>query len=172
MKSMRVPRQGSDPVVLTPARFDAVLFDLDGVVTDTARVREAAWAEMFDPLLQRWSQEHGVPFAPLSRQDSLSYFDGRPRTAAIRTFAAARNVPLPEGAPSDPAERDTVQGLAARRNRVFLDRIHDRGIEVYPSRVALIRRLRELGTRTALVTASRNCAEILRIAGLGPPLFH
>ncbi|HJU16892.1 MAG TPA: beta-phosphoglucomutase family hydrolase [Stellaceae bacterium] len=168
MSGTRSPEQGSGPVVLTLARFAAVLFDLDGVVTDTARIHEAAWADMFDAFLQRWSQQHGIPFEPLTRQDYLKYFDGRPRSEAIRAFAAARGVPLPEGAPSDGAEHDTVQGLAARKNRIFLDRIRDRGIDVYPSTVTLIQRLREFGVRIALVTASRNCAEILRITGLGP----
>lgn len=167
MKDTRSAEQGPGPVILAPARFDAVLFDLDGVVTDTARVHEAAWAEMFDVFLQQWSQEHGSPFAPLSRQDYLSYFDGRPRSEAIRAFAAARSIRLPEGAPSDPAERDTVQGLAARKNRLFLDRIRNQGVDIYPSTVTLIQRLRQSGVRIGLVTASRNCAEILRIAGLG-----
>lgn len=168
MISTRSTGQASESLVLTPARIDAALFDLDGVVTDTARVHEAAWAEMVDAFLKRWSQEHGLPFAPLTRRDYLEYFDGRPRTDAIRAFAAARGVPLPEGSPSDPADLDTVQGLAARKNRIFLDHIRNRGIDVYPSTVALIQRLRGLGITIALVPASRNCAEILRIAGLGP----
>jgi beta-phosphoglucomutase family hydrolase len=168
MNGTRSAEQDSRPVVLTPTRFDAVLFDLDGVVTDTARIHAAAWTEMFDAYLQRWSRRHGVPFEPLTQQDYLRYFDGRPRTEAIRAFAAARGVSLPEGDPSDAAECDTVHGLAARKNLIFLDHIRNRGIDIYPSTVALIRRLRELGRKIALVTASRNCAEILHITGLGP----
>lgn len=168
MNAPRPPEQGSGPAVLDPARFRAVLFDLDGVVTDTARIHAKAWAEMFDDFLERWSREHGTSFAPLTRQDYLAYFDGRLRTEAIRAFAAARGVALTEGAQSDGPEHDTVRGLAARKNQIFRVYLRNQGIDVYPSTVGLIQCLRELGIKTALVTASRNCAEILRVTGLGP----
>jgi beta-phosphoglucomutase-like phosphatase (HAD superfamily) len=83
------------------SRSDAVLFDLDGVVTDTARVHAAVWTQMFDAFLKRWSQEHNIPFEPFTPHDYLSYVDGRPRTEAIRTFTACRGVSLPEGDRSD-----------------------------------------------------------------------
>jgi beta-phosphoglucomutase family hydrolase len=158
--------QISRPVVLMTSRFDAVLFDLDGVVTDTARVHATAWAQTFDAFLKRWSQEHDIPFVPFTPGDYLSYVDGRPRTDAIRTFTAVRGVSLPEGEQSDGPERDTVHGLSARKNLAFVADIRNNGVDVYPSTVALIHRLRELGVKIALVTASRNGPEILRITGL------
>ena len=166
MNGTRPSQTTSGPIVLTPTQFDAVLFDLDGVVTDTASIHATAWTQMFDPFLKRWSQEHDTPFQPFTSQDYLSYVDGRPRTEAIRTFTTIRGVPLPDGDPSDSPEQDTVHGLSARKNRAFLARIRSSGVDVYPSTVTLIHRLRELGIRIALVTASRNRAEILRMAGL------
>jgi beta-phosphoglucomutase family hydrolase len=168
MNGRRSADQSSRSVVLTTSRFDAVLFDLDGVVTDTARIHATAWAQTFDAFLKRWSQEHNIPFAPFTPQDYLSYVDGRPRTDAIRTFTAVRGVSLPEGEQSDGPERDTIRGLSARKDLAFLADIRNNGIDVYPSTVALIHRLRELDVKIALVTASRNGAEVLRITGLEP----
>ncbi len=163
---MTMPLEESNHVVLTPGQFLAVLFDLDGIVTDTARVHLAAWTEVLDGFLRTQARKDGVPFAPFTEQEYRTYVDGRPRLEAIRTFLAARNVPLPEGSPSDEPEQTTVHGLSARKNQIFLNRIRSQGVDVYPSTVALIRRLRGLRFKVALVTASRNCAEIVRAAGL------
>ncbi len=164
--STTVPRGWSSHVVLIPGRFVAVVFDLDGVVTDTARVHAAAWTEVFDALLEKRAKEDNVPLAPFTAADYRTHVDGRPRLEAIRTFLAARSVALPEGDPSDGPERDTVHGLGARKNQLFLDRVRTHGVDVYPSTIALIRRLRGLGFKVGLVTASRNSAEIVRAAGL------
>ena len=158
--------ESADRAVITPVRFDAVLFDLDGVVTDTARVHADAWTKMFDGFLEKWARAALRHYEPFSRQDYLVYVDGRPRSDAIRSFLAARGISLPEGDPSAGPDQDTVQGLSARKNRLFLDSIRSHGVDVYASTVALIRRLRILHLKTALVTASRNRAEILHIAGL------
>ncbi|MBX9604679.1 MAG: HAD-IA family hydrolase [Gammaproteobacteria bacterium] len=164
--STTVPLDDSSRVVLIPGQFVTVVFDLDGVVTDTARVHAAAWTEVFNVFLQRRAQEDNVPFASFTPADYRTYVDGRPRLEAIRTFLAARGVAVPEGDPADGPERDTVHGLGARKNQLFLDRVRTHGVDVYPSTVALIRRLRALGCKIGLVTASRNCAEIVRAAGL------
>ncbi|WP_137390393.1 HAD-IA family hydrolase [Rhodoligotrophos defluvii] len=166
MKDSAAQGKGSDGVVLTRRRFATVLFDLDGVVTDTARVHAAAWTQVFDAFLQERAQEDTVPFVPFTRADYQAYVDGRPRLEAIRAFLPARNLSLPEGDPSDGPDRDTVHGLGARKNRLFLDHIRAHGVDVYPSTVALIRRLRALGFKVGLVTASRNCAEIVGAARL------
>jgi beta-phosphoglucomutase family hydrolase len=152
--------------VLIAAQLDAVLFDLDGVVTDTTSVHAAAWTRTFESFLKRWSQKHNTPFEPFTRQDYLSYVDGRPRTDAIRTFIARRGALLPEGNPSDGPDQDTVHGLSTRKNLAFLAQVRCDGVDIYPSTVALIHQLRAVGIKVALVTASRNCGEILRIAGL------
>ena len=147
-------------------RFDAVLFDLDGVVTDTAHVHAAAWARLFDEFLARHAHENGVSFSPFTPQEYLQYLDGRPRLDGIRAFLAARGITLPEGLPGDDDDQDTIRGLGARKNRLFLDHVDSRGVEAYPSTIALISRLRAFGIRTALVTASRNATEILRVTRL------
>ena len=160
--------ESSGGVVLTPTGFDAALFDLDGVVTDTARLHADAWTRMFETFLEKRSREDHRPYAPFTLQDYLAYIDGRPRTEAIRSFLAVRDVSLPEGTSSDGPNEDTVHGLSARKSLLFLDYIRTSGVDVYPSTVGLIRRLRALGLKIALVTASSNRAEILRIAGLEP----
>ena len=151
-------------VSVSRARFDAVLFDLDGVVTDTASVHAAAWTQMFDTFLERWSRSEGRPFRPFTAEDYRSLIDGRPRDDGIRAFLTARGIQLPEGSPDDASDQDTVYGLGARKNRIFLDEITSRGVRVFHSSVAVIEHLREAGFRTAIVTASRNRAEILRAA--------
>jgi beta-phosphoglucomutase family hydrolase len=153
--------------VLAPLKFDAVAFDLDGVVTDTARIHSKAWAHAFNDLLTPRAESEGHAFAAFTQEDYLKYVDGRPRHEAIRIFLAARGITLEEGAASDGPDADSVHGLAARKNRFFLECVRNQGVEVYPTTVALIRRLRALGLKIAIVSASRNCHEILRAARLG-----
>ncbi|HZT03474.1 MAG TPA: HAD-IA family hydrolase [Steroidobacteraceae bacterium] len=156
----------SNGVELVRTRFDAALFDLDGVVTDTASVHAEVWARMFNRFLEQRSHEDLRRHAPFTPQDYLTYVDGRPRTDAIRAFLGARGVPLPEGTPTDGPDAGTVHGLSGRKNLLFLEQIRAHGVHVYPSTVALIRRLKALDYKIALVTASRNSTEILRTAGL------
>lgn len=153
-------------VLLTPARYEAVLFDLDGVVTDTARVHSAAWARTFDAFLARRARAHGRPFEPFTAEDYRSYIDGRPRHDGIRTFLAARGISLPDGTPGDAPDADTVHGLGAQKLAFFLEDIRAHGVDVHESAVALVRSLRALGMKTGLVTASRNRDEVVRAAGL------
>lgn len=160
-------QEQDDTLQLAPERFDAVLFDLDGVVTDTARVHLAAWTRMFDEFLERRASEEGQPLGPFTPQEYLRYVDGRPRYDGIRTFLAARGISLPNGTADDGPKRDTVYGLGARKTGYFLEHIRRHGVDVYPSTVELVRHLRALGMKVALVTASRNRAEILGAAGLG-----
>lgn len=129
---------------------EAVIFDLDGVVTRTARVHERAWKDAFDPLLAKLGQ------APFERSDYLRHVDGKPRLDGVRAFLAARGITLPE---------DAVHELGERKNARFLEHLRD-GIEVFPSTLAWIRALRACGVRTAVVTASRNGEAVLRAAGL------
>jgi len=130
------------------AGLDAVIFDLDGVVTRTAKVHERAWKETFDPLLAARGQ------APFGNADYLRHVDGKPREDGVLSFLAARGIALAE---------DEVQALAARKDAVFRERVKE-GVEVFPSSIALIRALRARGVRTAVVTASRNCDAVLRAA--------
>jgi beta-phosphoglucomutase family hydrolase len=130
--------------------IDAVIFDLDGVVTKTAKVHAAAWKETFDPLLARLGQP---PFDPIA--EYLSHVDGKPREDGVRSLLAARGIPAAE---------DEMQTLAARKDALFQERLAD-GVEVFATSIELIRSLRQRGMRTAVVSASRNCEAVLRAAG-------
>ncbi len=156
----------SGRTVLVPQQFEAAAFDLDGVVTDTARVHAEAWTSIFNALLEEEYRREGIPFKPFTPADYRLHVDGRPRLEAIRSFLAARDVHLPEGNASDGSDANTIHGLALRKNQLFLEQIREKGVDIYPSTVALIRRLRSLGLKTAIVSASRNCEDILRVAGI------
>ncbi len=156
----------SRKAVLVPSQFDAVAFDLDGVVTDTAQIHFRAWKQTFDAFFEARSRREGVALSPFTLEDYRKYIDGRPREDAIRAFLAARGVDVAEGSESDGPEAETVNGLAERKDGLFLALIRSGGVDVYPSTVALIRRLRALGLKTAVVSASRNCQEILQTARL------
>jgi alpha,alpha-trehalase len=145
-------------VVLSRQDLDAALFDLDGVVTRTAQVHAAAWARLFDPYLG--------PSRPFTPEDYQRYVDGRPRLDGIRCFLESRGLALPEGSPEDGAEAETVRGLGQRKNAYFLEALAREGVGVYASSVALLERLRAAGFRTAVVTASRNGAAVLKAGGL------
>src|SRR5262249_69205 len=151
---------------LAPSQFDAVAFDLDGVVTDTARIHFRAWTQTFDAFFEARSRREGIASAPFTLEDYRKYIDGRPREDAIRAFLAARGAELEEGKEPDGPEAETVNGLAEGKAGLFLALMRSEGVDVYPSTVALIRRLRALGLKIAVVSASRNCQEILQVAGL------
>lgn len=150
---------------LVPSKFDAIAFDLDGVVTDTARIHFRAWKQTFDALFDARVRREGVAPAPFTPEEYRKYIDGRPREDAIRDFLAARGVEIAEGNESDSAEAETVNGLANRKDGLFLALMRSEGVDVYPSTVALIRQVRALGLKTAVVSASRNCQEILETTG-------
>ncbi|MGE3833940.1 MAG: HAD-IA family hydrolase [Acidimicrobiia bacterium] len=142
-------------------RYEAVIFDMDGVVTGTAPVHRRAWAQLFDEYLAGRDQEA----RPFSGEDYLDHVDGRLRIDGVTTFLASRGVRLPLGQPSDPPSSDTAWGLANRKNELFVASVHADGVDVFPSTLALLRRLRAIGVRTALVTASRNADLVLAAAG-------
>lgn len=154
------------PPVLDLRRLDAVIFDTDGVVTDTARVHAAAWKRTFDAFLRGWIARHGGRMRPFEiREDYLRHVDGRSRLDGVRGFLAARGITLPEGAPSDPPDADTVYALGQRKDAYFLDRVRRDGVVPFRSAVALIRELHRRGGRAAAVSASRNCREVLAASG-------
>ena len=164
--SAMASRGKSRKATLVPSRFDAAAFDLDGVITDTASIHFEAWQQTFDALFERHARSTDVAFAPFTLADYHSYIDGRPREEAIRAFLSARGVEIEEGSEADGPEAETVQGLARRKDGLFLARMRSKGVEVYPSTVALLRRLRALGLKTAVVSASRNCREVLQATRL------
>ena len=152
---------------ITPDRFDAVLFDLDGVLTSTAKIHSRCWKTMFDDFLRRRAAGGEGPFRPFDIDtDYKLYVDGRPRYEGVRSFLASRHIALPEGAPDDPPAADTVCGLGNRKDELVKAAI-DRGeVEPYPGSVSLVRRLRQQSIRTGVVSSSNNCEQVLRAAGI------
>jgi trehalose 6-phosphate phosphatase len=160
--------QSSAPVVHIPSRaVDAVLFDLDGVVTQTVTLHAAAWKELFDGYLrQRAIREHNV-FQPFDADaDYRRYVDGKPRYAGVESFLMSRAIGLPYGDPADSPERETVCGLGNKKDDIFLRCLKTQGVEVFESTVALIHSLNAQGIKTAIVSSSKNCAAVLEAAGL------
>ncbi|MFF5175963.1 HAD family hydrolase [Micromonospora sp. NPDC000089] len=154
-----------------PDHVTACLFDLDGVLTQTAKVHNAAWKQTFDDFLRRHAAETGEPFRPFDPGlDYNRYVDGRPRADGVRTFLASRGITLPEGQPDDPPEADTVNGVGNRKNVVLLDTIHRQGVDVYPGSVTYLRAAVAAGLRRAVVSASANCQDVVAAAGLEPLL--
>jgi trehalose 6-phosphate phosphatase len=154
------------PAVLRPAGPDAAVFDLDGVLTFTARVHAAAWAELFDGYLRERAARSGEPFHPFTASDYHVYVDGRPRTEGILTFLASRGLALPLGDPSDPPERETGHGLGNRKNALFRARIEREGVEVDHDAVRFVRELRSGRVRVGVASSSKNVTLILERAGL------
>ncbi|WP_406102292.1 beta-phosphoglucomutase family hydrolase [Streptomyces canus] len=142
-----------------PEEIKACLFDLDGVVTRTAVVHAAAWKEMFDAFLR---ERDGEDFRPFDDHDYDEYVDGLPRADGVRTFLASRGIELPDGNPDDPPGAETVHGLGNRKNALVLEKIRTDGVEAYDDTLAYIRAARAQGLRTAIVSSSANCRDVLR----------
>jgi beta-phosphoglucomutase family hydrolase len=151
--------------LLSRNRFDAVLFDLDGVLTATAKVHAACWKRMFDEYLRMRAAKTGVSFRPFEIQtDYKTYVDGKPRYDGVRDFLKSRAIDLPEGNPSDPPTAETVCGLGNRKNDMINDVLESEGVEPYEGSIALVRQLRRQGMKTAVVSSSQNCLTVLQAA--------
>ena len=145
----------------------ACLFDLDGVLTKTAVVHNAAWKEMFDRFLRDWSRRTGEPFVPFDPgRDYDEYVDGKPRADGTRSFLASRGIELPEGSEDDPPGAETIHGLGTRKNEIVVRRIREDGVEAYESSVRYVRAARDAGLRRAVVSSSANCRDVLSAAGI------
>ena len=148
---------------LDRTRFDAAIFDLDGVITRTAAQHARAWKQMFDAFLRRRGVRDGRDHAPFDIEgDYRRYVDGKPRYDGVASFLGSRGIELPRGEPSDPPDAHTVCGLGNRKNDLFRALLQAEGAEVFPPAIALLKRLRACGFRTAVVSASKNCEEILK----------
>ena len=148
------------------AAIDAVIFDLDGVITKTASVHEAAWAELFNDYLRQRSEEKGEAFVPFEASDYLEFVDGKPRYDGVDSFLRSRSIELPWGTPEDPPEAETVCGLGNRKNGFFLRHLEEHGVEPYQTSVDLVKELQRQGVATALISSSRNVTAVLTAAGL------
>jgi beta-phosphoglucomutase family hydrolase len=160
-------RQPKSRRVINRDQYDAVLFDLDGVITDTANLHAACWKQMFDEYLQKRATQRGEAFRPFDlATDYRLYVDGKPRFDGVRDFLTSRGIQLPEGSPDDPPQLETVGGLGNRKNDLVNGLIEERGVEPYEGSVQLIHQLRRNGFKIAVVTSSQNCDAVLRAAKL------
>jgi beta-phosphoglucomutase family hydrolase len=146
-----------------PDGIRACLFDMDGVLTETATVHARAWKSMFDAYLR---QREGEDFAPFTQDDYDRYVDGKPRYDGVKSFLAARGIELPQGSPDDAQGAETIDGLGNRKNELVLKLIHDEGVEAYPGSIKYLDAARDAGLHRAVVSSSANCADVLRAAGI------
>jgi beta-phosphoglucomutase family hydrolase len=150
-----------------PDGITACLFDLDGVLTQTAKVHAKAWKQMFDEYLKGRAEagvEQFVPFDPVEDYDE--YVDGKPRYEGVQSFLSARGIDLPRGDPSDPPDKETVDGLGNRKNEIVLKLIQDEGVQPYEGSVRYVHAVRDAGLKRAVVSSSTNCHDVLKAAGI------
>jgi beta-phosphoglucomutase family hydrolase len=150
-----------------PAEIHALLFDLDGVLTQTAKVHAAAWKETFDEFLRKRAQESGSEFVPFDKvADYDEYVDGKPREDGVRSFLESRGIELTEGTPDDPPDAETIHGVGNNKNARVLKLIHDQGVEPYAGSVRYLTEVQRLGLPRAVVSSSTNCRDVLKAAGI------
>jgi alpha,alpha-trehalase len=161
-----MPESGSGTVAVDHARFDAVVFDLDGVITDTASTHAKAWKRMFDEYLRARADLEGSEYVAFDiDEDYRVYVDGKPRCDGASAFLGSRGIDLPMGAPDDGPDAPTVCGLARRKNDAFMATLEESGAEAYPTSIAFVEELRRAGFKTAIISASKNCGPVLAAAG-------
>src|ERR1700722_15045626 len=150
-----------------PEGVRGCLFDLDGVLTQTAKVHDAAWKQMFDEFLRQRASKTGEPFVPFDPVgDYDEYVDGKPREEGTSSFRASRRIELPEGSEDDPPAAQTVYGLGNRKNEIVLKIMHDDGVQTYEGSVRYVKAVKAAGLPRAVVSSSTNCAEVLAAAGI------
>lgn len=146
-----------------PAAVTVCLFDLDGVLTDTASVHSAAWKQTFDEFLRH---RDGDGFKPFTRHDYEAHVDGEPRADGVRDFLASRGIRLPEGGPDDPPDAQTVNGVGNCKNALLLEKIHADGVHVYEGSLRYLQAASDAGLRRFVVSSSANTTEVLEVTGL------
>jgi beta-phosphoglucomutase family hydrolase len=150
-----------------PNGVNTCLFDLDGVLTQTAKVHAKAWKQMFDEYLKQRAERTGEKFVPFDeRHDYDAFVDGKPRYEGVESFLESRGIDLPRGKPTDPPDAETVDGLGNRKNALVLDLIHRQGVEPYEGSVRYLHAARDAGFRRAVVSSSTNCKDVLEAAGI------
>jgi beta-phosphoglucomutase family hydrolase len=148
-----------------PDGIRGCLFDMDGVLTETASVHDAAWKETFDTFLRARSRQTGEPFVPFDpARDYDEYVDGKPREEGTESFLASRGISLPAGGPDDPPGTASIHGLSNAKNEILLRRLHTDGVKAYPGSVRYVQAARDAGLRRAVVSSSANTAEVLAAA--------
>ncbi len=153
-------------VIILSSRIQAGIFDLDGVITQTARIHASAWKEMFDEYLRAHNAGHDQMKPFDIETDYSRYVDGKPRYGGVESFLESRGILLPYGSPEDAPDKETICGLGNRKNQLFRQKIREQGVDTYPAAVEFIHLLRKKEIKTAVVSSSKNCPIILESAGL------
>ena len=153
-------------IPLDPEKIDAVIFDLDGVITDTRCAHEASWKRLFDDYLEEHEASHQSAHAPFSHEDYSKYLDGKPRYDGVQDFLASRDIHLPLGKPGDSTDLQTVCGLGNRKNRYFSEWLNNHRVDTFPDTVELLQGLARIGIVAAVISASENCESVLANAGI------
>lgn len=154
------------PALGLPDTIRACLFDLDGVLTDTAAVHRAAWAATFDPILKDRGQD------PFSDHDYAEYVDGKPRLDGVRDFLASRDIHVPAGGEDDPDDAVTVNGIGNRKNHDVLHRIKRDGVHVFPGSRDYLAAAGAAGLHRVVVSSSANTKDVLQVTGLADSVEH
>ncbi|HEV3391667.1 MAG TPA: beta-phosphoglucomutase family hydrolase [Solirubrobacteraceae bacterium] len=150
-----------------PDGITTCLFDLDGVLTQTAKVHAQAWKQMFDEFLRGWYARQGEPFREFALPDDYdTYVDGKPRQDGVESFLESRGIELPTGSPQDSPDEETIYGLGVRKNDIVLKLIDDEGVEPYEGSVRYVEAARDAGLHRAVVSSSTNCKDVLVAAGI------
>jgi beta-phosphoglucomutase family hydrolase len=150
-----------------PDKIEALLFDMDGVLTQTAKVHAAAWKQTFDEFLRQRAQERGEKFVPFDENsDYDEYVDGKPREDGVRSFLESRGIKLPEGDPDDPPDAQTIQGVGNNKNERVLKLIHEHGVDAYEGSVRYVQAAKQAGLKRAVVSSSTNTHDVLAAAKL------
>jgi len=161
------PPTADHHLILERDRLDAILFDLDGVITKTASIHAAAWKQLFDAYLAERAASRGEVWRPFDIEaDYRLYVDGKPRLDGVRSFLMSRDMILPEGQPDDGPGQETIHGLGNAKDAFFVSQLEATGIEVYDATVALIHQVKAQGMKVAVISSSRHCADVLEAAGL------
>jgi beta-phosphoglucomutase family hydrolase len=162
-----IERKWGYAVLGLPEHVHACLFDLDGVLTDTAAVHNAAWTEMFDQFLKARAEKSGEEFVPFDpKSDYQDYVDGKPRTDGVRDFLTSRDIDLPEGDSDDGTDAETINGLGNRKNEALLKHIEEDGVTVFEGSRHYLEAARDAGLRRAVVSSSANTEQVLEVTGL------
>lgn len=160
-------RKQNEKSRLNFADFDAILCDLDGVITKTSMVHATAWKRLFDDYLKTVAARTGSTFEPFElEEDYRLYVDGKPRYDGVRDFLRSRALSLPPGSPPDAPDRETIYGLGNKKDEYFEAALRQSGVVVYPATVRYLRLARAAGLKTAVVSSSHHCRDILSTAGL------
>jgi alpha,alpha-trehalase len=146
--------------------FDAIIFDLDGVITQTAKIHAKAWKQAFDFFLLEYGKDTGTRYKPFEMKDYVAYVDGRPRYDGVINFLESRSIQLPYGTPDDAPDKETICGLGNQKDLLFHKYLKEEKVELYPTSIELIKDLLSKGFKIAVVSSSKNCHAILENVGI------